>query len=100
MFTDIAAEDFEPEALGTTREALMAEIHGRTADGKWFRGVEVFRRLYAAAGFGWLIPITRIPGIDHLLRGGYWLFARNRLRLTGRCGEQGACRLGAGESVK
>ncbi|MFO0883500.1 MAG: DUF393 domain-containing protein [Pirellulales bacterium] len=92
-FTDIAASDFDAEALGTTYEALMAEIHGRLPDGTWIKGVEVFRRLYGAIGFGWLTAMTRLPGISQLLDCGYWVFAKNRLRFTGRCSADGACKV-------
>lgn len=93
-FTDIAASDFEPGSLGKTREEFMARILGRLPDGTWIDGVEVFRRLYSAIGFGWLVAMTRIPGLSHLLDGAYAVFARNRLRLTGRC-EAGACEIPA-----
>lgn len=89
-FTDIAAADFSAKALGKTFDELMARIHGRLPDGTWIEGVEVFRRLYSAVGFGPLIAVTRLPGISHLLNLGYRVFARNRLRLTGRC-RDGAC---------
>ena len=84
-FTDIAAEGFDAEALGTTHEALMASIHGRTADGTWVTGVEVFRRMYAALGFGPLVAVSRVPPVSWALEAGYRWFAANRLRLTGRC---------------
>lgn len=87
-FTDIAAPDFRPEELGKTREELMAEIHGRLPDGTWLKGVEVFRRLYAAVGFRAAVWISRLPGISQILDLGYAAFARNRLRLTGRCHDQ------------
>jgi predicted DCC family thiol-disulfide oxidoreductase YuxK len=32
-----------------------------------------------------LVQVSRLPLISHVLRWGYTLFARNRLRLTGRC---------------
>jgi predicted DCC family thiol-disulfide oxidoreductase YuxK len=93
-FVDIARPDFDGGAVGLPREVthadLMAEIHGLLPDGTVIRGVEVFRRLYAAVGLGALVAITRVPGISHLLDGAYRLFARNRLRLTGRCAD-GAC---------
>jgi predicted DCC family thiol-disulfide oxidoreductase YuxK len=69
----------------------MREIKGRLPDGTWITGVEVFRRLYGAVGFRWLIPFTRLPGIRQLLDVGYRVFAKNRLRLTGRC--TNACRI-------
>jgi len=84
-FTDIAADDFSAASFGKTPVQFMDEIHGRLADGQWIIGVEVFRQLYKAVGLGWLVWPTRWPGISHLLDFGYHLFAKNRLRLTGRC---------------
>ena len=89
-FVDIAAKDFDPARAGVGMDALMDRIHGRLPDGTLVEGVEVFRRLYAAVGFGPLVALTRLPGISHLLDAGYRVFARNRLRLTGRCTD-GAC---------
>lgn len=90
--TNIATPDFHAEAFGISQERLMAEIHGRLPDGSWITGVEVFRRLYSAVGLRWLVAPTRWPGIRWMMDLGYGLFARNRLRLTGRC-DQGACSL-------
>ena len=95
QFTDIAALGFDPTVYGTTQAALMARIRGRRPDGSWIEGVEVFRQLYAAIGWRWAVAVSRLPGISHLLRAGYVLFARNRLRLTGRCAADGACALPA-----
>lgn len=93
-FTDIAAPDFVPAAVGKTMSELMARIHGRTSTGEWIEGVEVFRQLYAAVGFRRLVAVSRLPVISQLLSLGYTIFAKNRLRLTGRSGEacaDGAC---------
>lgn len=84
-FTDIADPSFDPASVGLTFDALMARIHGRLPDGRVIEGVEVFRQLYAAAGYPRLAAFSRAPGISRLLGAGYWLFAKNRLRLTGRC---------------
>lgn len=84
-FTDIAAEDFDAATLGLSWDELMARIHGRLPDGTIVEGVEVFRRLYAAVGFRRLVRLSRAPGLSHLLDLAYHLFAKNRLRLTGRC---------------
>lgn len=89
VFTDIAAPTFDAAAVGTTYADLMTRIRGRLPDGSWIEGVEVFRQLYAAVGFRWLVAITRVPGLSHLLSLGYRAFAANRLRLTGRCGPDG-----------
>jgi predicted DCC family thiol-disulfide oxidoreductase YuxK len=91
-FEDIAAPDFAAAAYGAERAAFMARIHGVLPDGELVEGVEVFRRAYAAVGLGWLLAPTRWPGLRRLADAGYRLFARNRLRLTGRAGECNARR--------
>ena len=94
-FTDIAAESFDAAAVGLTWEALMQRIHGRLPDGTVIEGVEVFRRLYAAVGFRRLAALPRAPGLSQVLDLAYRLFARNRLRLTGRCVD-GTCEVHRG----
>ena len=85
LLTDISAPDFDATALGKTHEDLMARIHGRQPDGSFVEGVEVFRQLYLALGWKWMVTLTRLPIISQMLNLGYTIFARNRLRLTGRC---------------
>jgi len=84
-FTDIDAPEFSAEAYGKSHQELMAKMHGRLPDGTWITGVEVFRRLYSAIGFGPLVLLTRLPIIRQIMDLGYYVFAKNRLRLTGRC---------------
>jgi predicted DCC family thiol-disulfide oxidoreductase YuxK len=84
-FTDIADPMFDPATVGLTMDDLMQRIRARLPSGELIDGVEVFRRLYAAVGFGRVVAMTRLPGISGMLDLGYELFAKNRLRLTGRC---------------
>jgi predicted DCC family thiol-disulfide oxidoreductase YuxK len=84
-FTNIADPGFKPEELGMSWERLMKKIHGRMPDGTFIEGVEVFRQLYAAIGFERLVGLSRAPGIAQVLQFGYSVFAKNRLRFTGRC---------------
>lgn len=95
LFTDIADPSFDPTSTGLTYRELMDRIRGRLADGTPIEGVEVFRRLYSAVGFGPLVALTRLPGLSHGLELGYRWFAKNRLKLTGRCikDEDGSCRV-------
>lgn len=86
-FIDIAAPDFGASKVGISWSALMDRIHGRLPDGSLIQGVEVFRRLYAAVGFAPLVTLTRLPGVRQLLDLAYDMFAKHRLRLTGRCTE-------------
>ena len=83
-FTNIAAPDFDPESLGLPISQLMDRIHARLADGTWIQGVEVFRRVYGAVGLGWLVAPTRWPGLRQLSDFAYRVFAKNRMRFTGR----------------
>ena len=87
-FVDIAVPGFDAGAVGVSHEALMARIHGRLPDGTLIDGVEVFRRLYTAVGFGPAVALTRLPGVAQLLDAAYAGFARRRLHLGGRCDAQ------------
>ncbi len=93
LFTDIAAADFDAEAVvGVDHKTLMGSIHGRMPDGSLVKGVEVFRQLYSAIGLKPVVLLTRLPVLSQLLDLGYWGFAKNRLRMTGRSGcETGTC---------
>jgi predicted DCC family thiol-disulfide oxidoreductase YuxK len=84
-FTDLAAPGFDAASTGVSLADLNDRIHARLADGTIVEGVEVFRRLYTAVGYGWLVAPTRLPGIRQALDVAYRAFAKNRLRLTGRC---------------
>jgi predicted DCC family thiol-disulfide oxidoreductase YuxK len=84
-FTDIQAPGFDAAAMGISYVALMRRIHGRLPDGRIIDGVEVFRQLYGAVGFRRLVAFTRWPGVAGTLDLAYTLFAKHRLRFTGRC---------------
>ena len=96
LFTDISDHGFRPSDYGMSRADFMDQIRGRNADGSFVVGVEVFRQLYRRAGFPWLVRFSRLRGIAWLLDRGYNLFAKNRLRLTGRC-RDGACQIPRGD---
>jgi predicted DCC family thiol-disulfide oxidoreductase YuxK len=81
---DLAAPGFDAGTYGTTFDAVMGEIHGVTPDGRLIKGVEVFRRAYAAVGWGWLLAPTAWPGLRWISDRAYRWFARNRLWLTRR----------------
>lgn len=83
-FEDISEPGFDPGRYGLDAGRVMARIHGVLPDGRVIEGVEVFRRVYAATGFGWLLAPTAWPGLRRIADAGYRWFARNRLRLTGR----------------
>jgi predicted DCC family thiol-disulfide oxidoreductase YuxK len=96
-FENIAEPSFDPGAYGLDTRDVMARIHGVLPDGTVIEGLEVFRRAYAAVGLGWVMAPTRWPGLRRLADMAYRIFARNRLRWTGRASacEAGVCRVGA-----
>jgi predicted DCC family thiol-disulfide oxidoreductase YuxK len=98
-FTNIDDPTFDAAAHGKSIAQLMAKMHGRLPDGTWLRGVEVFRRLYSAIGFRSLVFISRLPFISQVLNAGYWLFAKNRRWLTGRCANNSCAAKNASAAV-
>lgn len=96
LFTNIAAPDFNALERGFTQKELMDEIYAELPDETRIRGVEVFRRMYDLIGFGQLVSVTRLFGVRQSLDGLYKVWAKHRLRLTGRCrlsgdGDDKAC---------
>jgi len=81
---DISLPGFDPGRYGLDHDQLMARIHGVLPDGTIIRDMEVFRRAYGAVGLGWLMAPTRWPFFRRLFDAAYRVFARNRLRWTGR----------------
>jgi predicted DCC family thiol-disulfide oxidoreductase YuxK len=84
-FTDIAAPGFDADRdAGIPIARLMDCIQARLAPGEVLEGMDVFRHLYEIVGFPHLVRLTRLPVITPVLDGVYRLFAKHRLRLTGR----------------
>lgn len=96
---DIAEPDFDASKYGTTFETVMGHIHGVLPNGQLFTGMEVFRRAYAAVGWGWVLGWTRLPIISWFADRVYSFFAKYRLAFTGRknaC-DTGRCRVPGAE---
>ncbi len=83
-FVDFAQPSYDPDANRLSRDELGHVIHARWRDGSTISGVDVFREVWTAVGFGLFSRLSRLPVINDLLLRGYDWFARNRLRLTGR----------------
>tara|TARA_B110000037_G_scaffold215586_1_gene273203 strand:+ start:360 stop:761 length:402 start_codon:yes stop_codon:yes gene_type:complete len=92
LFTDISSETFSPSSIDRSMTELMAQIHGRLQDGTVVVGVDVFRHLYSAVGFAPVVALTRLPVVKQTLDIVYSWFAKNRLKLTGRCSD-GSCNI-------
>lgn len=83
-FIDFSTSEYRPTDQGLSQCDLGRAIHARWSDGTFITGVEVFREMWEAIGFGLLSRLSRRPLINALLVKGYAWFAKNRLRLTGR----------------
>jgi predicted DCC family thiol-disulfide oxidoreductase YuxK len=94
-FIDIADPDFDATVYGRSQAQLMAQMHGRLADGTWTIGVDTFYHLYRLLGLGWAVSWTRWPILRPLTDFAYRCFAKIRTRLPGRsagsCRSQGTC---------
>lgn len=84
VLQDIAAPGFDPSRYARSMSDLMGTIHAALPDGRMVTGMEAFRRAYGAVGLGWLLAPTGWPLLRPLFDALYRLFARHRLRLTGR----------------
>ncbi len=92
-FVDISDPGYDPSAhAGVDYRMAMGRIHAIGADGEVLRDLAVFRRAYALVGLGWLYAPSDWPGLRPLLNAAYGLWARWRLRLTGRPDLEQLCR--------
>jgi predicted DCC family thiol-disulfide oxidoreductase YuxK len=87
QFVDIAAADFAAAAYGRSPAEFQARLHVRDGEGRFFTGVEAFRRLWEALPspfYPLLAGLVGLPGIHLAARAGYALFARFRHLLPAR----------------
>lgn len=84
-FVDIDRPDYDPAAhQDISYSEAMGRIHGVTVQGVILRDLAVFHHAYALIDLGWLYAPTRWPLIGPLAEAAYGVWARFRLRLTGR----------------
>lgn len=92
-FVDINDPAYDPAAhAGVGYRAAMGRIHAIDADGVVLKDVAVFRHAYALIGLGWLYAPSRWPVLRQLANAAYGLWARWRLRVTGRPSLEQLCR--------
>jgi predicted DCC family thiol-disulfide oxidoreductase YuxK len=82
---DIAQPDYDPKSnQGITYEDAMKAMHVIRGDGAVFKGVPAFEVMYQAVGLGWIFWALKFPLIRSAADIFYALWARYRLRITGR----------------
>jgi len=91
-FVDFADPRYEAEDPALQPEKLARTMHVQTADGTLLRGMSSFRAIYRAIGRGWLAAPTGWPVLKQVFDGLYWLWAKCRPHLPGRC-KDGTCEI-------
>ena len=69
---------------GITYRQAMERIHAIESDGSVIKDIKVFQEAYKLIGLGWIYAPTKLPIIDSLTLLMYGLWAKYRLKLTGR----------------
>ena len=84
-FVDIADPSYDPQDNANIDFATaMGRIHAILPDGSVIKNVEVFQRVYEELGMGWIYAITKLPVIGAIADWIYGIWAKARLKLTGR----------------
>jgi predicted DCC family thiol-disulfide oxidoreductase YuxK len=84
-FVDVDDPLYDPDAFqGISYREAMGRVHGITADGRVLRDLAVFQEAYRLVGLGWIYAPVEWPVIGPLAQVVYRLWARLRLRITGR----------------
>lgn len=84
QWVDINQDKDALAQAGITHQQAMDQIHVMGEDGMR-RGVDGFVLVWQRLPyFRWLVPLVKLPGFHQLAKLGYWLFAKYRLKLTGR----------------
>lgn len=81
-FIDITSPEFDPTAYGMSQADFLAQIHAQCADGRFVKGMEVFRLAYRAVGLGWAVAPASWGPLRHPANALYRLFARNRGKIS------------------
>lgn len=84
-FIDISSKAFSPlEHNNIDYQTAMSEIHAIDGKGNLLVGIPAFATVYARCQLLVISTLLRIPFIKRILKPLYTLFAKNRLRFTGR----------------
>ncbi|XP_056094188.1 uncharacterized protein LOC130072897 isoform X1 [Rhinichthys klamathensis goyatoka] len=85
-FVDISLPEYDGTKYGVSYEIAMEEMTVIDTNNKIHRGVPAFTVMYSAVGLGWLGRFISLPLIRPVMDRAYVMFARNRLKWTGREG--------------
>ncbi|KAL6119284.1 uncharacterized protein ACO6RY_03889 [Pungitius sinensis] len=93
-FVDISLSGYDSEKnKDVSYEMAMEEMHVIDEKDEVHRGIPAFAVMYSAVGLGWLSRLMMWSPVRPLMDKSYAVFARNRLKWTGRGDEcaKGRC---------
>ncbi|XP_016104106.1 uncharacterized protein At5g50100, mitochondrial-like [Sinocyclocheilus grahami] len=85
-FVDISLPAYDGSKYGVSYEMAMEEMTVIDEKNTIHRGVPAFTVMYSAVGLGWLGTFISLPLVRPIMDRAYGVFARNRLKWTGREG--------------
>ncbi len=84
-FVDINSDDYNPTSYqNISYKKAMSNLHGILNNGNLIQGLDVLAYAYQLVGLGWVYFPIKIPIISSLLKIFYSLWAKYRLKITGR----------------
>ena len=84
-FVDINSDDYDPTNYqNISYEKAMSNLHGILHNGNLIQGLDVLAYAYQLVGLGWVYFPIKIPIISNLLKIFYSVWAKYRLKITGR----------------
>ena len=83
-FVDISI-NYAPEKFkNISYKEAMSNLHGISDSGEIIVGVDVLAYSYELVGLGWIYYPTKLPILSSVLRSLYKIWAKYRLKITGR----------------
>tara|TARA_B100000212_G_scaffold334414_1_gene305039 strand:+ start:652 stop:1050 length:399 start_codon:yes stop_codon:yes gene_type:complete len=84
-FVNINSKNYNPKNYkNISFEKAMSNLHGILDDGNIIKGLDVLAYSYQLIGLGWIYFPVKLPIISNLLKIIYSIWAKYRLRITGR----------------
>ena len=91
-FVDVNETEYSPEHFqNITYRQAMERIHAIRSDGTILKDVAVFREAYKLIHLGWIYKPTTWPLIGYFVDRLYTIWAKNRLKITGRMSLEQLC---------
>ena len=93
-FVDISSENYDASNFrNISYEKAMKNLHGILENGDIIEGLDVLAYSYELIGLGWIYYPTKLVGFAQIMKFIYRLWARYRLKITGRKNIEKLCNI-------